>query len=142
MQLLAQCNCIALIESYSLAEGPRITELPPDPGTRGRDRHDSRSTPASGRHQPRRVRGGKGDVCPLTALRCAYEKSARPATTLRLSRSAAESFGAVHDPRRDEDHELVARIARTTALEQDAEDRDVTEERDLVQVAAGVARED
>src|SRR5262245_9710586 len=54
----------------------------------------------------------------------------------------AEGFGAIHDPRCDEDDELVADVARTAALEQDAEDRDVAEEGHLIEVSAGVAGED
>src|SRR5689334_14527855 len=54
---------------------------------------------------------------------------------------ASERFRPVYDARREEDHELAALVARPAALKEQAEQRDVTEERHLVEVAASVARE-
>src|SRR6185437_16101367 len=56
--------------------------------------------------------------------------------------SAAERFRAVHDARGEEDDELGAGVAGPAALEEQAEDGDVAEDRHGVEVAAGVARED
>src|SRR5581483_11780719 len=56
--------------------------------------------------------------------------------------SATQSFGAVDDARRDEDDELVSRVARTATLEENPQDGDVAEERHLVQVGARVSRVD
>lgn len=53
----------------------------------------------------------------------------------------AESFSAIDDARRDENDELAARIARTAALEKDAEERDIAKNGDLIEVATGIARE-
>src|SRR5207237_5261295 len=66
----------------------------------------------------------------------------RAASARALSGSATERFSSIHDARREEDHELVARVRRSPALEQDAEDRDVTEEGHLVEVSTGVTRVD
>src|SRR4051812_3942742 len=55
---------------------------------------------------------------------------------------AAEGFGAVDDAGGEEDHELPAAVAGAAALEQQADQRNIAEERHLVEVAAGVAGED
>src|ERR1019366_215963 len=52
---------------------------------------------------------------------------------------AAERLGPVHDVRRDEDEELPPGIRRAAPLEEDADDGNVPEERDLVEVPARVA---
>ena len=63
----------------------------------------------------------------------------RPMETSSL---LAESFRAIDDARRDEDDEFSARVAGTTSLEENAEEGQVAKDGDLIEVAAGVARED
>src|SRR6266702_4916819 len=56
--------------------------------------------------------------------------------------SAPKCLGAIHDARREEDDELAARVGGATALEKKAEQGDVAEEGDLVEVSPRVARVD
>src|SRR6478609_11980451 len=66
----------------------------------------------------------------------------RGASASRTRSLPAESFGAIDDARSQEDHQLAAAIARAAALKEQPDQRDVTEERHLIQVATGVASED
>jgi len=53
-----------------------------------------------------------------------------------------ESLGTVHDTRCEEDHELAARVRSAASLKEQTKNRYVPEEGHLVEVAAGVSRED
>src|SRR3954447_3205271 len=65
-----------------------------------------------------------------------------PRTLARAGgRLATESFGAIDDARSQEDHQLAAAVAGAAALEQQSNQRNVTEERDLVEVSTRVAGE-
>src|SRR3954464_10902251 len=62
--------------------------------------------------------------------------------TLSSNGLPAESLGAVHDARREEDHELATRVRGAASLKEQTENWYVPEEGHLVEVAAGVSRED
>ena len=57
-----------------------------------------------------------------------------------LARSAAQRFRAVDDVRGDENDKLAASVVRLAMLKENAQDRDISEERDLIEVASRVAR--
>ncbi len=75
----------------------------------------------------------KGENKEAPSRRVRREGSGAPAE------SASEGFGAVHDARSEEDHKLVPGVARAPTLEENAEDRDVAEEGDLIQVSTGIS---
>ena len=55
--------------------------------------------------------------------------------------SAIQGFAAIHDARAQEDQQLVARVTILRGAEQDAEHRDVREERDAVEACAYLRNE-
>ena len=61
----------------------------------------------------------------------AYPRRGRSGHLFGGRQLRAEGLGAVDDARGEEDDELAAGVAGAAALEEQAEDRDVAEERDL-----------
>src|SRR5713101_7852378 len=94
-----------------------------------------------------------GAAVPSLAPRANSTPRARPARAMAFQfircsafstapASMPKCFGSIHDARSQEDHELASRVRRAPALEQKSEKRDVAEERDLIEVSAGVASVD
>src|SRR5689334_68860 len=75
---------------------------------------------------------------PISCARIGSHAPGRPRFGAAAKFSAPEGFGSVHDARREEDHELAARVARAAVLEEKPEQRNIAEEGHLIEVTAGI----